>query len=361
MSVPAPASRHAGLDALKGLLIVAVVIGHWDAVGFGVDPFGPLRSWVYYIHVPLFLAVSALFLAWSGPARLVRRLGMILVPYALWMLILRRHQLIQDPVALFTDIAWGNFAHVMSVLWFLPALASLTVLMSAWRWAEAGPGPIRALAAAGLLAAGTAAWTCVPWLIPWHDRIPFGADVALVLLPWVVVIDRLWRSRAAILPARPGLALASAAALVVVGWAMLHLLEPVKTHNPYGHRIDLAQLSVALTPGGIVGMTALAAGLLLAADRLPAPRLLVAIGMASMPIFILHYEVLVRAAHRAHRFAADPAAAWAWALAAFIVAIAAPWLAARIASALIPAAAWLGLASGAPARTSAAVDSRPGA
>ena len=75
--------RDLNLDSLKGFLIVLVVYGHFPFEYFSIEKSGFLINTialVYFFHMPLFLAVSAIFVKPSYD-RLINRAALILLPY----------------------------------------------------------------------------------------------------------------------------------------------------------------------------------------------------------------------------------------------------------------------------------------
>jgi fucose 4-O-acetylase-like acetyltransferase len=276
--------RHAGLDALRGLLMVAVIIGHFPSSASGSNPFGPLPDWLYYFHVPLFLALSCLFVAPISLALAGQRCRQLLIPYAFW-LVLSEPSWLLHPGSLASALAMGNWAHLHSVLWFLPALFSANLLLAGWSRSGAH---LRA----ALILLAVAAFLGAPRLALLHDRIPFGLDLAFYLLPFLLGLRALWRGREALARVMGRWLTVAALAALPLGTWLIRTWEPFKTHSAFARRIDLAQFSVPETVAGYLGMTLLAAGLLVLACQLPAPRWLAAVGRASLPIYLLHYPLL---------------------------------------------------------------------
>jgi len=277
--------RDPGLDALRGALMVAVIIGHFPTSARGLNPFGPLPEWLYFIHIPLFLALSCLFARPWTAARTGQRARQLLVPFAFWLAVSHPGQLLSSPWTLARDAAMGNWAHVQSVLWFLPALFTANQLMACWRrWGPPARVPLLVLVAATVLGAGRVA--------PRHDVIPFGLDVALFLFPFIGVVDQAWRRRERVAGAAGAWLVPAALAALALGGALVRVCERVKTHSAFARRVDFAQFSVPETLPGYLGMTLMGVALVLLASRLRAPRGLAAVGRRSMPIFLLHYPLL---------------------------------------------------------------------
>ena len=280
--MPPRAERNQGLDALRGALMVSVIIGHFPTSARGLNPFGPLPEWLYYFHIPLFLALSCLFAQPCTLRQLGQRARQLLVPFGIWMALTHPLRLLNQPGALAWDTLMGNWAHVASILWFLPALFSANLLMTLWRRAGLWPR-------AGLLLVMAGAFLSAPRLALLHDRIPFGLDVACFLFPFILLVDQAWRRREAL----AGAWLAPAALLALpLGGVLVRVFEPVKTHSAYARRVDFAQFSVPVTLAGYLGMTLMGVALVILASRLPVPRWLAAVGRACMPIFLLHYLLL---------------------------------------------------------------------
>jgi fucose 4-O-acetylase-like acetyltransferase len=339
-----PGTRQTSVDALRGLLVVAVIVGHFPRSAHGVHPFGTAPDWIYFIHVPLFMALSCLFVKPLGLGFLARRALQILVPYAAWVLLFRPGDLFRAPLALLGNLAMGNWAHLQSVLWFLPALFSLNLLMALWVRAGSSRGLAWARWALGL--AGAGAFLLAPVLARRHERIPFGADVALFLLPFTLLVGLAWKHRARL--GRPWLAGAllalPAGALAIRGW------EPLKTHSPFLRRVDLAQFSVPETVPGYLGMCLMGVALLALFVNLKAPAWLAAVGRFSMPIYLLHYPILAWTAD-AVRWTGN--SRWLLSLHAALIlslAVILPMVLATLALRVSPRFRWLGMAGPRPSR-----------
>ena len=349
MAAPTKPQRHQGLDGLRGVLIVAVIIGHFPTSGGHINPFGPVPEWLYFFHIPLFLALSCLFAKPFSATQLKARAWQILLPYALWVALTSPREFLGQPLRLLQDAAMGNYAHIPSILWFLPALFTSNLLVALWRRAcDAGPGA-RIPLCAGLMLLSLATFLFAPRLALGHPRIPFGLDVALFLLPFFWVIDQVWRRRQWLADKLGGVLVPAALLALPLGGGLVRSFERVKTHSAYARRVDFAQFSVPETLAGYLGMTLMAGALLLLAGRLRWPRWLAAVGRASMPIFLLHYLLL---------FGLTRCIGWAgesrgwlllYGLAVIGLIIALAMLAAQGVTRLSPRlAGWLGLKSVAP-------------
>jgi fucose 4-O-acetylase-like acetyltransferase len=286
--------RHASLDALRGLLIVSVVMGHFPSTPTGVSPLGELPDWIYYIHIPLFLALSCLFVKPITRELVRRRAVQILVPYAVWMVLTEPVRAVSDPKTFAWELLFGNWDHVRSPLWFLPALFTLNVWMMVWRWACSSPAAsfsrtgVRGL----MVVLSVGAFVGGQTLALHHMHIPLGLDVAPFLFPFVLLIDRVWRTRSR-LQAMKRWWMALAVAMLVLGGVVIRFVEEPKEYCFFGRRVDFAQFSVPEKVPGYLGMCVMGVALFVLALRLPPPRWLQAVGRASMPIFLMHYALMI--------------------------------------------------------------------
>ena len=325
--------RSAAVDGLRGLLMVAVIVGHFPQNQYRVNAFGPAADWIYFIHVPLFLALSCLFTRPWSLAQLRLRAGQLLVPYLLWGCLSQPRLLLTRPGTLLARLAMGNWASLESILWFLPALFTLNVLAGLWRLERRG---LRW----ALGAAAGAVFLLAPRLAPWHGRIPFGLDVALFLLPFTWAMDRVWGFRER-LRGRGWTAVALLA--LPAGALLLRACEALKTHSPYARRVDLAQFSVPVTVPGYAAMTLMGAALLVLALRLGTPRWLAAVGRYSMPVFLLHYGLLYLLTRTIRWTGASYPLLLAYGVAAVALTILLAMAIARVLAGLSPRFAWLGM------------------
>lgn len=287
IAAPRPAisesERDQGLDALRGFLILCVVVGHLPlGIFLGFQPWwwGWLNESIYLFHIPLFFALSCCF-ARPDWRSLVKSVGTILVPYALWFGFQQFQVLYQKPSVWLAWLARGNFDALQSTLWFLPALASVRVLAALVE--ATSPRPVHAI---GWLGLWFAAFAALPWIITHHQIIPFGLDVALLCLPYIWFVLFVERTRLRIASVSP------------IGWwllalgvgMLLYTIEPLKTHSPWHKRVDLAQLSLPQSLDHYLIWMGLGAAWWMAVRR-STSRFLALLGRHSLPIFLLHYEV----------------------------------------------------------------------
>ncbi len=281
---PAEPGRDPSIDALRGFLILCVLAGHLPFGHF----YGTQTAWwpvvnetIYLFHVPLFFAISCLFLPELAARRLLTSLAAIAVPYVLWYAWQRFSFLAQDPAGWTVLLLRGNFSSLGSTLWFLPALVSVRLLASL---AKPLAGSLTGMVAlSGLWLAGFA---LLDWTIGARASIPFGLDVAFYCLPYCALIVWVERRRESWPRVAPW-----AWWLLVAGLTLwVYAIEPLKTHTPWRHRIDLAQLSVPHELGQYAAWAALGAAWFLAFRRVTW-RPLTLIGRHSFPIYLIHYEV----------------------------------------------------------------------
>lgn len=116
------------IDAIKGFLIVCVVIGHSKYIGYSHKIIGPL---IYSFHIPCFFFIP--FIVGYENKSIYREIRNFLVPYcifliiytALYSLFICRH-IDESLFALIKALAYSNFYYVKKscgfiAMWFLPA------------------------------------------------------------------------------------------------------------------------------------------------------------------------------------------------------------------------------------------------
>jgi len=93
-------NRDLKLDSLKGFLIILVVIGHIPFGSFNLEKTEILKyftQWLYFFHMPLFFAISVLFIK-TKYAWLVKRASLILVPYLFWFFYGHKRMFLETPL-----------------------------------------------------------------------------------------------------------------------------------------------------------------------------------------------------------------------------------------------------------------------
>lgn len=299
--------RNRSVDALKGFLIILVILGHAGTAAFfpGLEAtwqfhlIGRVISFfdIYYYHMPLFLAVGVFFLRPISLRDLRKMVLTILLPYAIWYVIWSIGKLhgefFRELPTEFVALLMGNFTFLLTPLWFFPALFSLKVTFAALLklWNVSSTKQI--LWAAVLLSAWVIYFLATPAIAYWHvaGYVPFGIDISLYLLPYCVVMLLIYRKCGA-LP----YAILVASGLLVAGHFLIVGFEPMKTISKNWALIDLAQYAMPYTVPGLIGMTALSAGVLILALNLnPAShliRVLSFIGRYTLAIYVFHLFIM---------------------------------------------------------------------
>lgn len=292
------------LDALKGYLIICVVIGHFTPLIFGKNSNGSLGMIllfkimdymnVYFYHIPLFFAVSAINVKSFSRAFLIKLTLSILLPYAIWFF---RPSIIYNPVEDIRIIIkkapaflMGNFTYIQSVIWFLPALFTSNLIISLFRKNKFLINDKRILVI--LLSLWILYFHLIDVIAVVHYKgyIPFGIDVAAYLLPFCLGLSWVYKNEQRLLQRINKFVIIS---FILTGVFLIRNFEPGKTHSPWHHIIDLAQLSVPTTYLGLLGFIILITSILLLFLAIKPIPLLVKIGKYSFPIFLLHYAVMV--------------------------------------------------------------------
>lgn len=122
--------RDLKLDRLKGFLMILVIYGHISFRVFSIqkmDLFSNVGTWTHFYHMPLFLALSVLFIK-SDWRWLVKIAALILFPYCFWFFYDQRLLILDNTNAFFSKLFLGNWNSTKSIIWFLPTLFSLNLL-----------------------------------------------------------------------------------------------------------------------------------------------------------------------------------------------------------------------------------------
>jgi len=323
-SPPPPPSRHAALDWLRCLAIVAVVWHHGGPTEMRSEPERYLRSLLVAFDVPVFLFASGFlyFRPAPIPVREVgRRLLRVLVPYGVASVLV-------FVTGLRTAYGWGDLLHrlltgsALGIYYYV----FLIVVSIPLVWPLSRVSRRTALALAGAAHAFPILASLVPWLVPsmslfWALRYPLHYSWAYFLTGWVAAayLGELRAARSA-WPA----VLWTAGIAGVVLWLV---------NGGYWLGLPILSNGRAVYSLSVVLLVWLAVG-----DR-PVPGWVLAVGRASLTIYLYHL------------FVVDPLrarwAAWPWVLSVPVLTLAgvvAPlawaWLGRRLLGAR--ARTWLG-------------------
>lgn len=288
--------RDLRIDGLKGFLILAVIWGHigvlssmittadtslWERFVLHVSVWVPVN----YFHMALFFALSILFVQPFSAKLLKKKSLVLLLPYLFWFIWPIRDSLLLHPVEIGWNIIFGNWDHLLSILWFLPACFSVNIYYAlyrkyqnrSWRWLF------------------WFAWVTVFILIrsiaPLHAWIPFGVDLAVYLFPYLWMVDQIYQRRSWIQQQSIWYLLLLVPAYLA-SIRLIDYFEPIKQYSHYWTKIDLAQLNVPFTVPGLFGFMLLSAVICVAFLRLPPLPGLAKIGRYTLPIYLFHLMVL---------------------------------------------------------------------
>lgn len=280
-----PATQHVRtgwIDALKGIGILLVVLGH-TLVG------GPVRQFVYLFHMPLFFFISGYL---HTPQKDFRKFAYkksvhLLFPYLSILLLFYPVSLVAEilhraPVATleshFVDVLWGGYRLLGAyrVLWFLPCLF-LTQQVVNFLMVKFRLRVVAVFAALSLLVSyGISIY--LPWI-----RLPLDAHVVFAAIP-LLFAGCLWRRFGVDSWWIAAIAAAGVACALWIVRSGAHIQYDMKTAD-YG----VPFLSFLLAMCCIVWTIRVSKWIF------PVPvagRLLETLGLASMGIMLLHPALL---------------------------------------------------------------------
>lgn len=127
-------------DALKGLLIILVVLGHaiQYVPGGGVDNGNHLFAYIYSFHMPAFFAVSGWFAGEASKEKIVRRIHQLLIPYVLWALLffLWHDNLTVNTLWLMVKKPDSSYWFLWVLFWIYVIFSFTQIVASRFRWNE---------------------------------------------------------------------------------------------------------------------------------------------------------------------------------------------------------------------------------
>lgn len=266
--------RLAWLDVLKGIGILAVVLGH---ITFNKA----LAAQIFMFHMPLFFLAGGWLHDAAAPQRrfAAAKARSLLLPYACWLVILWPLELAMSA----PDAGWRQLVVPMllggrwltgaaGVLWFVTCYF-LTQQLVHFLVRHCAPAVWAAIGANMLVCAYLAAWIWPGWSLPW------AADVVLFAAPLYLI--------------------GYAARHVELGrwgalWLVLAVLAAGLNIGGYANTLDMKSGVYGLPLITLVSAVAVTALLAVLAQRLAgnvAGRVLAALGSASMTIMFLHQLV----------------------------------------------------------------------
>ena len=233
-----PAKRDTAIDALRGLAIVFVVLGHaiLDSAGLAnggpipievnPDVLNPLVSLAYAFQVPLLVFVAG-YVFWrsvpeSARTRLLSRVRGLAVPYFAWFFVFYAVDVVVGfPHATLPHEAEGVLVNSTApdALWFLYAffICSLVLLI-----VERLPGTRWTLPLSALLC--MIAWGELPW-----RTTLFAATEALWLYPFIAFGYLVAQHREAVLRRKTAVACVALPLFAVLAWVQYPMQLPARS------------------------------------------------------------------------------------------------------------------------------------
>jgi fucose 4-O-acetylase-like acetyltransferase len=134
-----------------------------------------------------------------------------------------------------------------------------------------------------------ASFLLLPLLIPYHNQIPWGIDVSVYVLPFCLWI-RLLYERKDLVVKQSWSRYAWVGALLI--WGLSYSLIKPRYMALFVHRLDLAQLNIPVNLYENLLLLGLSLSIFVAALPYKHGNWLTKLGVASMPIYLLHMKVL---------------------------------------------------------------------
>ena len=286
--------RDNSIDNLKGFLIICVILGHYSINGIFNSEVSFFN--VYYFHIPLFAAVSCLFIDEFNFNFFIKRFLMILLPYIFWSLYpsiiwdILKLKFSFKPSISFIQLLKGNWFSLKSILWYLPFIFSLNILYS-------------------LIILINKYFKIKSFIIPLilslimvlnynyfaklnqHGVVPFGLDLAFYLLFLIYSIKFIFEKKN-ILIKIPNYILSI---IILISYFFIFYFEKIKIYSEFHHRIDLAQFSLPDNIFSYIALIILSGSIFLI--FLKNNNIFFGlnfIGKKTLPIYLLHLEFIFK-------------------------------------------------------------------
>ncbi|NQV78880.1 MAG: acyltransferase family protein [Lutibacter sp.] len=278
--------RDLNLDTLKGFLTILVVYGHISYGLFSIEKLqflSRISSFIYFFHMPIFLATSAIFIK-GNYTYLIKRASLILLPYAFWFSYEHKMMFFENTGVFFAKLFMGNWHSTESIIWFLPTLFSLNFLIYLF---IKGQTFLKII----LLFSSISTFIFSSKIAIIHNYIPFGIDVALYLFILTYLIKVTYQHKHYILNIAyyPMIII-----MILTSTFLLFTFEPIKTLSRFHARVDLAQFSVPVTIIGYMSFIVLSISIFIFFMKVRSSKKLAFVGRYSFPIFLMHLTVLYK-------------------------------------------------------------------
>lgn len=254
--------RNNAIDFIKGVLIFFVVFGHMPMSDLSTMT---IKYWIYLFHMPAFFIISALLV--KKETNIIKTSVPIVAAYLFWVMFSEK-----DIIGFLSAIRLSNFSALESVLWFIPALilvrlfAKLSLLHSAYKIL--------------FLILGAIVIIFKDKIYEFHGLVPFGVDIAIYLMPIIILLQQLKRQRYLKSNFLPTI-------LFLILTAFMYSSTPNSSLSSYFHKVDFA---IFLVPGDFMYLILGAVLFFIWEMRHLSVRknIISMIGKKTFPIFIFH-------------------------------------------------------------------------
>lgn len=219
--------RMPGIDFLRGILIVSVVLGH---VTIESSSLLSLKQIIYVFHMPFLFGLSILFIKDGDFKQFLRNNLRILLVFLLWTVFYGLDKPVEE---IFWSLIWGNWYYLKSPLWFLPALFSLRILFYISK-----SGILRLIIM--ILSLGVTYYHEAVENV--HSHIPWGLDIALYLFAPLYIGKKVFHRRVGSNSKLDATKISFLVILVCV--FCITTVVDVDDTAEFPHRLDLAQFTV---------------------------------------------------------------------------------------------------------------------
>lgn len=295
--------RDLQIDSLKGFLIISIILVHIPIPPHVHAVFLVIKNILLFFNVPLFFAISTIFIKNVSEQYIFQRIRLLIIPYIFWYFCeynkLSSPYFIHSPINYLKQIpdnfinfsvnfCYGNWPHLESVLWFLPALLVINLVWVFYKKYFSNNNIYKIFFGLFYIYFFLKVSEIT---VKYHFYIPWGLDIAVYLMPYLLCINYVYKNKLKFLKETKTNFIILILVLILA-IAVIILVEPTKTVSMTHGRIDFSQFFVPSSVAGYIAMIVLSSSILLIFFKMHFLKKLSYIGRYTFSIFVMHIPII---------------------------------------------------------------------